>query len=146
MLKCFVFFLISQPIIYLVEVLFGKISFEMGWYYYRTIWLPVTFLTLPGGLIAYYCKKQNIFGSIILSLGNTILSFLGFCYTINSIIEFPYHLLSAIFCFTTIFLMSNCIQQKKINKIIACIIPFVLLIFGIIIIKELGLYFVSNVF
>ncbi len=146
MIKCFVFFLISQPIIYIVEILFGNLSFEMGLYYYKSIWLPVTFLTLPGGVIAYYCKKQNVLGSIILGLGNTILSILGFCYVINVITEYPYHLLSAVFCFSTIFLISNCIQEKKKNKIIACIIPFVLLIVGIVIVKEMGLYFVSNVF
>ena len=30
MLKCFAFFLISQPLIYLTEIVFGSMSFETG--------------------------------------------------------------------------------------------------------------------
>ena len=85
MLKCFVLFLISQPLVYLVEVLFGTLSAEMAMYYYRSIWLPMTFLTLPGGFIAFYCKKQNALGAVVLGLGNTILLILGIAYCLEAI-------------------------------------------------------------
>ena len=61
-LKCFVFFLISQPLIYLVEVPF------LGWsvmQYYRN-WILWTILTLPMGFIGYYMKKDRPWGLIIL--------------------------------------------------------------------------------
>ena len=72
MLKCFVFFLISQPLVFAVEVVFGPLSLERAIYYYTRIWFPITLLTLPGGFLAYYCKKQNIAGAIVLGMGNTI--------------------------------------------------------------------------
>lgn len=44
-LKCLVFFLISQPVIYLVEL--PAIGLDKALYYYTSIWLPVSLLTLP---------------------------------------------------------------------------------------------------
>ncbi len=113
MLKCFTFFLISQPVIYGVEICFGKMTLERAWLYYRQWWLPMTFLTLPGGLIAYYSKKQNALGSVILALGNTLQLLQGCYYTICTIFAFPRHLLSALFCFASVIVMSFSIQRKK---------------------------------
>ena len=77
MLKCFVFFLVSQPLVYIVQILFGSLTIDKAWLYYGGVWLPATFLTLPGGFIAYHCKKQNLLGAVILGLGNTIQAFMG---------------------------------------------------------------------
>ena len=54
-LKCLVFFLISQPVIYLVEL--PAIGLDKALYYYTSIWLPVSLLTLPGGAIAFLAKR-----------------------------------------------------------------------------------------
>lgn len=65
-LKCFIFFLISQPLIYLVEVPFK----EMGWGlfgYWRNIWLWWTLATIPMGYIGYWIKKQKIYSAFILA-------------------------------------------------------------------------------
>lgn len=64
-LKCFVFFLISQPLIYLVQVPFA----EMGWglFGYYKYWAMWTVLTLPMGFVGYYIKKNNIWSALILS-------------------------------------------------------------------------------
>ena len=126
MLKCFVFFLLSQPLVYATEVFLGTLAPDMAWYYYGSIWLPMTFLTLPGGFIAYYCKKQNMLGAVILGLGNTIQAVLGVHYFAQAILDFPHHLLSGIVCAASIFLMSFGIQQKKKNRLIAILTSLVL--------------------
>ena len=81
-LKIFVFFLISQLLCFIVEVVFG-LSVDQALYYYCSIWGPATLLTLPGGFIAYYINRQNVFGSVILGLGNSIQAFLGITYIIQ---------------------------------------------------------------
>ena len=65
-LKCFIFFLISQPLIYLVEVPFK----EMGWGlfgYWRQTWVWWTLATIPMGYIGYWIKKQKIYSAFILA-------------------------------------------------------------------------------
>ncbi len=124
--KCFIFFLISQPIIYGVQILLGYLTLENALIFYRTTWLPMTFLTLPGGFIAYFCKKQNVFGAIILGIGNTILGAMGIHYIKELLTSFPHHLLSAIVCFVSIVILSFYIQKEKRNKIIAIITPIIL--------------------
>lgn len=127
MLKCFVFFLISQPLVYAVEVLCGHLTLDMAMYYYKTIWLPRTILTLPGGLIAFYCKKENMLGAVILGLGNTIQGTMGAYFVAQMFNTFPRHLLSAIFCFVSIVVMSLAIQKKAKYRIVAFAIPLVLI-------------------
>lgn len=77
-LKCLVFFLISQPVIYLVEL--PAIGLDKALYYYTSIWLPVSLLTLPGGAIAFLAKRQNALGAAILGVGNTIVALMGVSY------------------------------------------------------------------
>ena len=63
-LKCFVFFLISQPLIYLIQVPFSW----QGWHlfsYYK-FWFMWTILCIPMGYIGYYIKKDKWWGYLIL--------------------------------------------------------------------------------
>ena len=138
MLKCFVFFLISQPLVYIVEILFGSLSPDMAWYYYRSIWLPMTLLTLPGGFIAYFCKKQNIFGSIVLGLGNTIQAVLALAYCGMAVRDFPHHLLSTIVCAASVFVMSFSIQKRGAMRWIAILLPLLLTAVLIVLLKATG--------
>lgn len=138
MLKCFVFFLLSQPIIYAVEVLCGHLTAELGLYYYKSIWLPITLLTLPGGFIAYFCQKQNLFGAVILGLGNTIEAVMGAHYLSETISSFPHHILSCIVCFGSIFIMSYAIQRSKKYRSVSLILPFVLLAATLVLLKLSG--------
>ena len=138
MFKCFLFFLISQPLVYIVQILAGDLSFEMGLYYYKNIWLPMTCLTLPGGFIAYFCKKQNLLGAVILGLGNTIQAFLGISYLAMAMHSFPRHLLSALFCFGSIILMSFNIQKEKKNRLVSILLPALLTLLLLIFLKVSG--------
>lgn len=123
MLKCFVFFLISQPIIYGVQVLAGSLALDTAIGYYVNYWFVPTLLTLPGGFIAYFCKKQNWIGAVILGLGNCIQAFMGAHYVVAASKAFPHHILSIIVCFGSIIVMTNSIHKKKVNRAIAYAIP-----------------------
>ena len=63
-LKCFVFFLISQPLVYLLQVPFSRLGWGLfGYYKYWFIW---TVLCLPMGFVGYYMKKGRWWGYLIL--------------------------------------------------------------------------------
>ncbi len=124
--KCFVFFMISQPLVYITEVLMGHLSWEMAKFYYFQAWFKPSLLTLPGGLIAYYCKKQNWIGAIILAFGNAIQFLMGVHYSLNAFQHFPYHILSAIVSFGSIIVMSLCIQKEKKYQLVSILLPIVL--------------------
>ena len=130
-LKCFVFFLISQPLIYGVEVVVGSLPISQALYYFR-LWLPMMLLTLPGGFLAFYCKKQSLFGSVILGIGNMIQAVMGISYLASALRSFPHHLLSAVVSFGSIFWMSFCIQKKAKCRAAAIVTPVVLTV-GILI-------------
>ena len=115
-LKCFVFFLISQPLVYLIQVPFYKDSWAI-FACYKT-WFIWTLFTFPMGYIGYFLKKDKWYGLLILVpimliLGAHFIEFLN-----ETIVWFPHHLLSAIFCFLTLFLYPIItFENKKIRNI-----------------------------
>lgn len=128
-LKCFIFFLISQPLVYLVQV--PNNGFEIFRYYKP--WFIWTLLTIPMGYIGYYLKKDNLVSLIILS---PILIFLGFhmfYFLRESINFFPNHLFSFIFCLVSMFIYIYGIFTNKREKLIGTIIVLLIVITCIII-------------
>jgi hypothetical protein len=126
-LKCFVFFLISQPITYLIQVPYNSLGFKIFIYYkYWFIW---TILTIPMGFIGYYMKKNKWWSILILI---PMLLFLGigsyYTYLIETLYNFPYHLLTTLFCLTTMLLYPLCIFDNKKNKIITFTISIIIII------------------
>lgn len=119
MFKIFIFFVISQPLVYLVEVALHATDPSMAWLYYRTIWGPRTLLTLPGGLLAFYIKKENPFGGIVMGMTLAAQMLMGVAYTLMMLSNPPRHALSAIFCFASGIVMLVCIQRKPRERIIA---------------------------
>lgn len=130
MLKCFAFFLISQPICYLVQLPFSSsMTFQMAMSYYFGYWFKLTLLTLPGGAIAYFCKKQNLIGSIILGLGNSIQAIMALSYCKSAFVtDFPHHILTFFFCIFSIIFMTFGIQKEKKHRITAVLIPIALMV------------------
>ena len=116
-LKCFIFFLISQPLIYLLQVPFSWQGWHLFSYYkYWFIW---TLLTIPMGYIGYYIKKDNILSVIILLPMLILLAIIGIGFLNSTLEKFPHHLLSAIFCFSAIILIILGVLNKKKNIIIS---------------------------
>ena len=121
-LKIFAFFVISQPLVYVLEVLVGHLDGNQAWYYYSSIWGPATLLTLPGGFIAFFIKKQNPLGCVVLGLGCALQALLGLSYVAQMLGNPPYHLLSAFVCFGSIALFIGGIQEsKKRRAATACV-------------------------
>ena len=125
-LKCFVFFLISQPLIYLIQVPFSW----QGWglFQYYKYWFIWTLACLPMGFIGYYVKKKNVLSMIILLPMLLLLAYLGAGYLSAVIDNFPHHLLSFIACLSFIVIIVLNIFDKKIYKIVTLSIVAVLTI------------------
>lgn len=125
-LKCFVFFLISQPLVYLLQVPFSW----QGWglFNYYPYWFMWTLLTIPMGFIGYYMKKDKWWGLLILTPG---LIFLGMHYKeflVETMSYFPYHLLSNIFCILTLIIYPLVIFKNKKIKVTGVIISIIIIV------------------
>lgn len=110
-LKCFIFFLISQPLIYLVQVPFN----DLGWGifgYYRN-WILWTIATLPMGYIGYWIRKQNIWSAIILAPAICWVAAEGLGEGVNS-----GHYLGGIFCLAiVVVLLMGVLNNWKLRGI-----------------------------
>ena len=114
-LKCFVFFLISQPLVYLIQVPFSTLGWQLfGYYKYWFIW---TILCLPMGYIGYYMKQNKWWGLLILLPMIAI--------TANSLLRYfsmflfssPRYILITLFCVCMMILYPIAVfDDKKIQK------------------------------
>ena len=130
-LKTFVFFLISQPLVYLVQVPFSSMGWELFGYY--RYWFMITLLTFPGGFIGWYIKKDKWYSGLILSVITVFLVFMGFNYASSFKESFPNHLLTTIYCFGIIPVFIFGLFKNKWPRIVATAITLVALIIMLII-------------
>ena len=134
-LKCFVFFLVSQPLIYLIEVPFEPLGWGVFGYYKR--WFILTLATLPGAVIAFQVKRKNWLSVLILSVANGYLAAACAGYFWSTVVNFPHHLLSAIFCLALAVIFSLVLLDDKKHRIVALAIIAVVLIASLIIAKPI---------
>ncbi len=130
-LKTFVFFLISQPLVYLIQVPFSWQGF--GLFRYYKYWFFLTLLTLPGAYIGWYIKKDNALSAVILSVMTVLLLYLGIGYFKDMLQHFPNHLVSMIFCFAQVPLFICGIFDSKKTKWLAAVISIAAVIIFIVI-------------
>lgn len=119
-LKTFVFFLVSQPLIYLFQVPFSYLGWNIFMFYPK--WFILTLLTFPGSIVAWYIKKDNIFSVLILFVATALLVYLGkyyFAYVVN---RFPFYSLAMLFCFIQAFGLEFILLKNKTNKIICFVL------------------------
>ncbi|MCR4615470.1 MAG: hypothetical protein K5756_04905 [Clostridiales bacterium] len=119
------FFLISQPLVYLVQVPFNPLGW--GIFKYYPDWFVWTLFTFPMGFVGYYMRKEKWWSFCI---PVPILAFLGFHYYgfLGEVISyFPNHLLSAIFCAVTMIVYPLFIFKEKKLRIAGLIISIVIL-------------------
>ncbi len=115
-LKTFVFFLVSQPLIYLFQVPFSA----MGWGlfgYYRT-WFIWTLFTFPMAFVGWYITKKNWLSLLILS---PVLVFLA--YTALDAARSPRLLVTALFCLGQIVLYLWAFTSKPLQKLLGLAVP-----------------------
>ncbi len=116
-LKCFVFFLVSQPLIYLIEVPF--VADGWGIFRYYDYWFKITLLTLPGALIAFQLKRKDWLSVLVLSVSTGYLATASVSYFRAAMANFPYHLLSAIFALSLAVFFVFVLLDKKKHRIAA---------------------------
>ncbi len=124
MLKCFVFFLISQPLVYLIQILFGSAGWDLFKYY--KYWFMWTILTLPMGFIGYYLKKDKWWTFIILVPMLVLTAYSAYGYGTKALYWMPYHLLSTLFCFAALLIYPGVIENKK-SKCVAYVISLLII-------------------
>lgn len=128
-LKCFVFFLISQPLIFLIEVPFNSMGFGLFMYY--KYWFVITILTLPGAAIAFLVKKKNWLSVLVLSVACCYLIWQGMEYAWSAMGDFPHHLLSAVFCFAFAIVLVFALLDGKSHRMAAIALMAVALAFTV---------------
>lgn len=123
-LKCLVFFLISQPIIFLVEL--PTVGLSAALYYYGKIWLPLSLLTLPAGAVAFFVKRQDAWGALLLAVGNTLVALLGVSYFWKLRATFPRHLLTVLSCAAIVAFTIFGIQKKRWTRLLSAAVTALL--------------------
>ena len=128
-LKCFIFFLISQPLVYLIQdIIDGSMLFKT---YYR-YWFMWTIGCLPMGYIGYYMKKDKWWGLLILTPMLLLTAEEGAGYLSKTIFSFPRHLLTTIFCMCALIIYPLAIFNNKKVKISGVIISTILIVLVIV--------------
>lgn len=130
-LKTFIFFLISQPIIYLIQVPFNPLGWQIFGYYKH--WFIATLLTIPGSFVAYYVKKDNIISPLILSVATGYLAYQFVEFFFSLIDNFPKNLLSCIFIIAIIVIFIIILLNNNKNRFICIFITILILIVSIVI-------------
>ena len=123
-LKCFVFFLISQPLVYIIQDLVNHSNLFASYYKYWVIW---TLATIPMGFIGYFMKMNKWWGLIILT---PMMAFLGYHYSMylgKAVYSFPYHSLTCAFCFITLIIYPIAIFDDKKIKVTGLAISLVII-------------------
>lgn len=134
--KTFVYFLISQPLVYLVQVPFNSLGFGLFKYYYPT-WFYWTIATFPGAFIAWFIKRDDWIAALILSVALCGLILLGTGYLMDVIRRFPKFLVAMLFCFGSVPVLILCILHNKNPRLIATGISIAALV-GILVFQFLG--------
>ena len=118
-------FLISQPLVYLVQDIINRSNLFMTYYKFWVVW---TIACLPMGYIGYYMKKDKYWGLAILTPVLVLLGFMLNKYLSETLFFFPRHLLTTIFCITTLILYPLVIFKDRKLKTIGSIISSLIVV------------------
>lgn len=124
-LKTFVFFLISQPLIYLLQVPFSSLGWGLfGYYKYWFIW---TLLTLPMAYIGWYIQKKNWLSVLILLppmflLASDFIGSAGFAMR-----HFPRLIITAVFCLAQMLIYAYTFTSDLKQKAVAFLLPLLIM-------------------
>ena len=122
--KNFIFFLISQPLVYLIQVPLA------GWglFSHYPRWFIMTLLTFPGSYIGWYIKKDTVASGLILSVALMLLIAMGVEFTEYTINHFPYRIISAIYCLGLVPVLIYGTLNRKEPRVVAIVLSMLALI------------------
>ncbi len=133
-LKCFVFFLISQPLVYLIQVPFASMGWDLFQYY--KYWFGWTVLCFPMGFIGYWMKKDKWWGYLILLPMILLTAYEYFDYFSVCLFYRNRYIIISLFCIGAMILYPIAVfTNKKIRMtgvIISCVLILGLTVFNII--------------
>ena len=118
--KTFVYFLISQPLVYLIQVPFSSMGWKLFGYY--RYWFYWTLATFPGGFIAWHIKRDDWIGAVIHSVALTALIWFGTGYLKQLIGNFPQYLIATLFCFGIVPVLIFAVHRQKAARLTASVI------------------------
>ena len=127
--KTFVFFLISQPLIYLFQVPFSELGWDLFGYY--PPWFFMTLLTFPGAWLGWHIRKKGILSGVILSPMIYLCAEIGKEYLEVGCRVFPRDLLSlasGIFCIAECVLLLAFLLSESKQRIAALLCTAVLML------------------
>lgn len=119
--KVFVFFLISQPLIYLFQVPFSYMGWKLFGYY--PYWFNWTLATIPMSFIGWYINKKNWLSLIILFpiLCELTLTYIGsFEFTFK---HFPIQLVTGVFCLAQVLVYLWVFTPKLVQRLLGFCLP-----------------------
>ena len=120
-LKTFVFFLISQPLIYLIQVPFSELGWGLfGYYKYWAIW---TLLTFPMAFIGWYMTRKDWVSVLVLSPALAFLGITAYQCATFCIGHFPYQLVAALFCILQIVVYVLAFFPDVPKRVVGLLIP-----------------------
>lgn len=113
-LKCFVFFLISQPLVYLIQVPFSWQGWNLfGYYKYWFVWIVLCF---PMGYIGYWMKKDKWWGYLILLPMIVMTAGSYSAYFSDFLFSMPRYILISLFCACVMIIYPAAIFNNKKSK------------------------------
>ena len=124
--KTFVFFLISQPLIYLFQVPFSWMGWSLFGYY--GYWFILTLLTFPVAFVGWFITKRNWISVLIFA---PILAYLGMVMynCANGFISrFPHLLVAFLFCLAQVLLYVYAFFPKLPQRLVGLAIPVIVII------------------
>jgi len=124
-LKCFIFFLISQPLVYLVQDVVNHSNLFNTYYRFWFLW---TIACIPMGFIGYYMKKDKWWGLLILIPMLLLTGEMCAGYLSDTMFSFPRHILTTIFCICALIIYPLAIFNNKKIKITGVVISGLLII------------------
>ena len=124
-LKCFIFFLISQPLVYLVQDVINHSNLFLTYYRFWVVW---TIACIPMGFVGYYMKKDKWWGLLILTPMLLLTGEECAGYLSRTMFSFPRHLLTTIFCISALIIYPLAIFKNKRVKTVGVVISGTLII------------------
>ena len=124
--KTFVFFLISQPLIYLIQVPFSSMGWKLFGYY--GYWFKWTLCTFPMAFVGWYIKKKNWLSLLILSPILFILTndCIG-CFR-EAFERFPHLIVTAVFCLGQVLIYLYVFTENIWQKLAGLLVPVVIVV------------------
>ena len=121
--KTFVFFLVSQPLIYLIQVPFSWQGWGLFGYY--RFWFILTLLAFPAAYIGWYIKKRSWLSLLILSPILCLLTYDYVCGFQTAAKHFPRLLVMAVFCLAQVLVYLAAFTESRRQKWLGFLVPLV---------------------